>query len=116
VAFTSYSRGGPGVSLALTKDFRSFERLGVIMSPDDKDGALLPRKINGIWTLIHRPMTPLGAHIWLSSFRICAIGETTNSCWKPAAARAGTQTRSACRLPRSRHSGPGWWFITASFC
>jgi predicted GH43/DUF377 family glycosyl hydrolase len=67
VTYTSYSRGGPGVSLALTNDFRSFERLGVIMSPDDKDAALLPRKINGFWTLIHRPMTPLGAHIWLSS-------------------------------------------------
>ena len=67
VAYTSYSRGGPGVSLALTKDFRNFERLGVIMSPDDKDAALLPRKINGFWALIHRPMTPLGAHIWLSS-------------------------------------------------
>src|SRR6059036_4133687 len=26
VAYTSYSRGGPGVSLALTEDFRSFER------------------------------------------------------------------------------------------
>ena len=26
VAYTSYSRGGPGVSLALTKDFRAFER------------------------------------------------------------------------------------------
>src|ERR1700686_4899729 len=46
VAYTSYSRGGPGVSLALTKDFRSFERLGVVMSPDDKDAALLPRRIN----------------------------------------------------------------------
>src|SRR5882757_303245 len=42
------------------------ERLGVIMSPDDKDAALLPRKINGLWALIHRPMTPLGAHIWIS--------------------------------------------------
>lgn len=37
VTYTSYSRGGPGVSLALTKDFRTFERYGVIMSPDDKD-------------------------------------------------------------------------------
>ena len=37
VTYTSYSRGGPGVSLALTKDFRSFERYGVIMPPDDKD-------------------------------------------------------------------------------
>src|SRR5438045_3545111 len=62
IAYTSYSRGGPGVSLALTKDFRAFERLGVVMSPDDKDAALLPRRINGFWALIHRPMTPLGAH------------------------------------------------------
>jgi beta-1,2-mannobiose phosphorylase / 1,2-beta-oligomannan phosphorylase len=66
VAFTSYSRGGPGVSLALTDDFRSYERLGVIMTPDDKDAALLPRRINGYWALIHRPMTPLGTHIWIS--------------------------------------------------
>ncbi len=36
-AYTSYSRGGPGVSLALTKDFRAYEKLGVIMPPDDKD-------------------------------------------------------------------------------
>jgi len=66
IAYTSYSRGGPGVSLALTQDFRSFERIGVVMPPDDKDAALLPRKINGYWALIHRPMTPLGAHVWIS--------------------------------------------------
>jgi predicted GH43/DUF377 family glycosyl hydrolase len=34
VTYTSYSRGGPGVSLALTKDFRSFERYGVIRAED----------------------------------------------------------------------------------
>ena len=66
VTYTSYSRGGPGVSLALTKDFRIFERYGVIMPPDDKDSALLPRRINGYWALIHRPATSLGAHIWIS--------------------------------------------------
>ena len=66
VAYTSYSKGGPGVSLALTKDFRTFERYGVIMSPDDKDAALLPYRIGGLWALIHRPMTTLGAHIWIS--------------------------------------------------
>ena len=66
VAYTSYSRGGPGVSLALTKDFRTFERLGVVMPPDDKDAALLPRRIDGLWAMIHRPMTPLGTHIWIS--------------------------------------------------
>ncbi|WP_420238271.1 glycosidase [Telmatobacter bradus] len=66
VAYTSFARGGPGVSLALTKDFHTFERFGVIMSPEDKDAALLPRRIGGRWALIHRPMTALGAHMWIS--------------------------------------------------
>ncbi len=66
VVYTSFARGGPGVSLALTKDFRSFERFGVIMQPEDKDAALLPRRIGGRWALIHRPVTTLGAHMWIS--------------------------------------------------
>ena len=66
IAYTSFARGGPGVSLALTKDFRSFERFGVIMPPEDKDAALLPRRINGYWAMIHRPVTPTGAHMWIS--------------------------------------------------
>ena len=66
IAYTSFARGGPGVSLALTRDFRSFERYGVIMPPEDKDAALLPRRIGGFWALIHRPVTTLGAHMWIS--------------------------------------------------
>ena len=66
VAYTSFSKGGPGVSLALTKDFKSFERYGVIMQPEDKDAALLPRRIGGYWAMIHRPVTTLGAHMWIS--------------------------------------------------
>ena len=66
IAYTSYSRGGPGVSLAFTQDFHNFERFGVIMSPEDKDAALLPHRVGGNWALIHRPMTAFGAHIWLS--------------------------------------------------
>jgi len=66
IAYTSFARGGPGVSLALTSDFRSFERFGVIMPPEDKDAALLPRRVGGYWALIHRPMTTTGAHMWIS--------------------------------------------------
>lgn len=66
IVYTSYSRSGPGVSLALTEDFRTFERYGVVMPPEDKDAALLPRKYNGRWVLLHRPITVLGAHIWVS--------------------------------------------------
>jgi predicted GH43/DUF377 family glycosyl hydrolase len=66
VAYTAYSRFGPGVALALTEDFRRFERLGLIMQPDDKDAALLPRRIDGHFALIHRPVTDSGAHVWIS--------------------------------------------------
>jgi predicted GH43/DUF377 family glycosyl hydrolase len=66
IAYTSFARGGPGVSLALTRDFKTFERFGVIMPPEDKDAALLPRRINGYWAMIHRPVTPTGAHMWIS--------------------------------------------------
>jgi hypothetical protein len=50
----------------MTKDFKVFKRYGVIMTPEDKDAALLPRKIGGRWALIHRPVTALGAHMWIS--------------------------------------------------
>jgi len=66
VVYTSYSHGGPGVSLALTRDFKKFERYGVIMPPEDKDAALLPHRVGGCWALFHRPMTGFGAHIWIS--------------------------------------------------
>lgn len=66
VAYTSYSRGGPGVSLARTRDFKTFERYGVVMTPEDKDAAMLPRRIGGHWALIHRPTTTLGSNMWIS--------------------------------------------------
>lgn len=66
VVYTSFSKGGPGVSIALTKDFVSFERYGVVMPPEDKDATLLPHRIGDNWALIHRPVTPLGAHVWAS--------------------------------------------------
>jgi predicted GH43/DUF377 family glycosyl hydrolase len=66
VAFTAFSRGGPGVALALTEDFRSFERYGLVMQPDDKDAALLPRRIGGNFALLHRPVGTTGGHVWIS--------------------------------------------------
>jgi predicted GH43/DUF377 family glycosyl hydrolase len=66
IAYTAFGKGGPGVALALTDDFRSFQRLGLVMQPDDKDAALMPRRVDGLFALIHRPMTDSGAHIWLS--------------------------------------------------
>ena len=65
--YTAYSRGGPGVSLALTRDFRNFDRLGMVMPPEDKDAALLPIRFAGHWAMIHRPVPASGkAHMWIS--------------------------------------------------
>ncbi len=68
VLYTSYSPTGPGVSLALTADFHTFERMGQVMPPEDKDAALFPHKINGRWAMMHRPVnaSTQGGHIWLS--------------------------------------------------
>ena len=66
IAYTAYSRSGPGVALALTEDFKTFERCGLVMQPDDKDAAVLPRRINGNFALIHRPHSDSGSHIWIS--------------------------------------------------
>lgn len=66
VVYTAYTRNGPGVSLAMTEDFHRFERFGLIMQPEDKDAALLPCRIGGDWALIHRPVSPPGAHMWIS--------------------------------------------------
>lgn len=69
VLYTSYSRGGPLVSLATTRDFRTFERKGVVMPPEDKDAALFPVRFRGRWAMLHRPVTAfagVGAHIWIS--------------------------------------------------
>jgi len=69
VAYTSFSEGGPLVSLALTEDFKEFDRHGPVLPPEDKDAALFPARIKGRWAMVHRPVTVYpgtGAHIWIS--------------------------------------------------
>lgn len=69
ITYVAYSRGGPLVSLALTKDFKNFQRMGPVMPPEDKDAALFPRRFGGRWAMIHRPSTAFfqgRVHIWLS--------------------------------------------------
>ena len=66
IVYTAFTRDGPGVALAFTEDFRSFERYGVIMPPEDKDAALLPHRIGGNWAMIHRPVSAPRAHMWIS--------------------------------------------------
>lgn len=66
ITYVSFSKGGPVVSLAMTKDFLSFSRLGALLPPEDKDASLFPRLIRGQFVLIHRPIIRGEAHIWIS--------------------------------------------------
>jgi beta-1,4-mannooligosaccharide/beta-1,4-mannosyl-N-acetylglucosamine phosphorylase len=60
---------GPTISLARTKDFRTFERLENAFLPFNRNGVLFPRKINGNYYMFSRPSdnghTPFG-DIYLS--------------------------------------------------
>ncbi|MEP7378757.1 MAG: glycosidase [Chloroflexota bacterium] len=67
IAYTAYSKRGPLVSLALSRDLTEVRKLGPVMPPEDKDAALFPRRIDGRWAMIHRPSPLRGfAHMWVS--------------------------------------------------
>lgn len=68
ITYTAVSKNGPGVGLARTTDFVTVERLGMILPPPNKDVALFPKKINGKYQLLHRPMvSEIGKpSVWLA--------------------------------------------------
>ena len=66
VVYTAVSRSGPLVSIATTEDFKKFTRLGLVTPPDDKDAALFPVKFKGRYAILHRPVSYIGSHIWIS--------------------------------------------------
>lgn len=69
VNYTAVSNRGVVTTLAQTDDFKTFRRLGIIFSPDNKDVALFPEKINGRYQAFHRPaVRHAGApSIWTAS-------------------------------------------------
>lgn len=66
ITYVSFGAGGPVVSLAITRNFRTFARLGGLIPPEDKDACLFPRRFQGRFVLIHRPIVRGEAHIWIS--------------------------------------------------
>ena len=58
---TAYGPAGPCVFLAKSRDFRSVERIGVVVAPEDKNAALLPERVGGRWILFHRPTSSFGS-------------------------------------------------------
>jgi len=55
INYTCVSPDGWATALAVTKDFQSVERKGIIFPPQNKDVSLFPEKIHGLYHALHRP-------------------------------------------------------------
>jgi len=66
IVYTAVSDLGPRLALAKTQDFRSFERIALISEPPNKDGALFPKRINGKYVRLDRPLVGDLGNIWIS--------------------------------------------------
>jgi beta-1,4-mannooligosaccharide/beta-1,4-mannosyl-N-acetylglucosamine phosphorylase len=67
ITYTAYSPLGAAVGLARTKDLVRAERIGLILSPNNKDAALFPSRFNSRWALLHRPSVGGGVeNIWIA--------------------------------------------------
>lgn len=56
INYTAVSPYGIATALASTKDFRTFERHGLIFPPPNRDVTIFPEKIGGHYAALHRPM------------------------------------------------------------
>lgn len=68
IIYTANSLAGINMRLATTKDWRAFEKKGIIFPPDNKDVALFSEKIGERYACLHRPAgIYFGGHdLWLA--------------------------------------------------
>jgi predicted GH43/DUF377 family glycosyl hydrolase len=55
IAYTAVSGQGVAVALASTKDFKTYDKHGIIFPPFQKDVCLFPEKVMGMYVCRHRP-------------------------------------------------------------
>jgi beta-1,4-mannooligosaccharide/beta-1,4-mannosyl-N-acetylglucosamine phosphorylase len=98
IAYTAYSGFGAGVALAATKDFKTANRFGLVLAPNNKDAAIFPRKIKDRYWMLHRPSAGDIQHIWLNQSTDlvhwgrpwCVIMERGGPMWDGAKVGAST--------------------------
>ena len=68
LTYTMVSPMGVGVGLMQTRDWKTFDRRGMILPPHNKDCAIFTEKIKGKYFALHRPSSPQlgGNYIWLA--------------------------------------------------
>lgn len=68
INYSAVSRWGVATALAETRDFKTFERRGIIFAPDNRDVTIFPERIGGRYLCHHRPMAAMFGRqdIWLA--------------------------------------------------
>lgn len=66
IMYTAYSQHGARLALAKTADFKTYERIALISEPNNKNGVLFPKKINGRYVRLDRPYSGGYGAIWIS--------------------------------------------------
>ncbi|WP_316804077.1 glycoside hydrolase family 130 protein [Pedobacter nototheniae] len=68
LTYTAVSSHGVGVGMRTTKDWKTFEKHGMIIPPHNKDCAIFEEKINGKFYALHRPSSVGlgGNYIWIA--------------------------------------------------
>jgi beta-1,2-mannobiose phosphorylase / 1,2-beta-oligomannan phosphorylase len=56
INYTAVSPHGIATALASTRDFRTFERHGIVFPPPNRDVTIFPERIGGRHAALHRPM------------------------------------------------------------
>jgi beta-1,2-mannobiose phosphorylase / 1,2-beta-oligomannan phosphorylase len=111
LTYTMVSSHGTGVGLMQTRDWKRFERKGMILPPDNKDCAIFEEKIRDRYFALHRPssLSPGGNFIWIAESPDCihwgrhkCIAKTRPGMWDSARIGAGC---SPIQTPR------GWLAI-----
>jgi predicted GH43/DUF377 family glycosyl hydrolase len=66
VMYTAVGRYGHRIALVKTEDFHTYERLGMVSEPGNKDGVLFPDKIDGLYARLDRPIGKGVGSVWIS--------------------------------------------------
>ena len=115
IAYTAYSPSGPLVSLAETKDFTSFQRIGAVMPPEEQRRSPLPPPFGNRYAMIHRPVAGgnSAANIWISFSPDLNHWGGHQLLLRARTARGGTPTRSVWPRPPWKPPKAGWSCTTA---
>jgi beta-1,2-mannobiose phosphorylase / 1,2-beta-oligomannan phosphorylase len=98
LTYTMVSSYGVGVGLILTRDWKRFDRKGMVLPPHNKDCAIFEEKIRDKYYALHRPSSPQlgGNYIWVAESpdgihwgRHKCVATTRQNMWDSARIGAG---------------------------